>query len=336
MKTFKLYSLSILTVVIGVTLLNFILFSGNVTFHAVKMMLFWTTMYTLVLGFGNAYLAVVLDKFYDWYSQTKLRIWAGVIFTIIYSFLGSILVLLVLLVIPGDIEFADLFSSSLMKRHIFTTLLSIVISLFFHLRGFLIEWKAQVKQNEEIKRKQLESELASLQKQMDAHFLFNSLSVLREVILEDQTLAVRFVEDFSSVYRYIVQKSPEKIVPLKDELTFIRQYIFLHETRFENAIFVNYDLDQCDQAKHVLPLSIQIAVENAITHNVFSDKEPLRIDITCNGASVFVKNNLRPKAKSKGTGMALKNLTSRLNLITDSDIKIERTLEYYQIEIPLV
>lgn len=336
MKNFKLYSLSIIVVVLACTILNMFVYSESVTWHAIKMMLFWTTAYTVVLGFGNAYLAVVLDKFYDWYSQTRLRVWSGIIFTIIYSFLGSVLILVVLLVIPGDVEFSDLFNKSFLQRHVFTTILSMVISLFFHLRGFLIDWKAQVKQNEESKRKQLEAELTSLQKQMDAHFLFNSLSVLREVILEDQKLAAKFVEDFSGVYRYIVQNSSKTTVSLEEELKFIKQYVFLHQTRFEDAIIVNYNLKKCDKGKSILPLSIQIAVENAIRHNVFSDKDPLIIDITCLGETIFIKNNLSVKAESKGAGMALNNLSARIKLLSDRSIKIEQTKLYYQIEIPLL
>lgn len=336
MKSLKKYSLWLAGIVIGVTLFNLMFYSDPITFRHVKMMLLWTFVYTVVLGFGNAFLAQGLDKFYDWYTQTSLRVVSGLVFTIVYSVLGSILVLTIMLVIPGKLEFTELFSAHYLKQHYYTTIISMVVSLFFHLRGFLIEWKVQVKLNEEIKRKQLESELASLQKQMDAHFLFNSLSVLREVILEDQELAARFVEDFSSVYRYIVDNSSKKLVALRDELTFIKQYVFLHETRFEDAIVVNYDLKNCDKTKQVLPLSVQIAIENAIRHNVFSDKDPLIIDITCVGQSIFVKNNLRVKAKSEGAGMALKNLESRLRLMSDRVLNIERTKEYYQVEIPLL
>lgn len=336
MKSLKKYSLWLVGIVLGVTIFNLIFYADPLTFRHAKMMLIWTTVYTVVLGFGNAFLSQGLNAMYDWYSQTRLRVISGIFFTIVYSVLGSILVLTIMLVIPGKIEFSELFNAHYIRQHYYTTIISVVISLFFHLRGFLIEWKAQVKQNEEIKRKQLEAELSSLQKQMDAHFLFNSLSVLREVILEDQELAAKFVEDFSGVYRYIVQNNSKKLVSLKDELSFIKQYIFLHQTRFEDAIQVDFDLKDCDETKQILPLSIQIAVENAIRHNVFSDKDPLRIDITCIGHSIFIKNTLTPKAESEGAGMALNNLKSRLNLITDRNINIERTSSYYQIEIPLV
>ena len=315
MKSIKKYSLWLFGIVIGVTIFNLIFYSDPLTFRHIKMMLIWTTLYTIVLGFGNAYLSHVLNKVYDWYTQTRSRVISGVVFTIIFSMLGSILVLTIMLVIPGKIEFKDMFNSYYLKRHYYTTILSMVISLFFHLRGFLMDWKAQVKLNEENKRKQLEAELSGLQKQMDAHFLFNSLSVLREIILEDQNLAAKFVEDFSGVYRYIVQSSAKKKVPLKEEIAFIKQYIFLHQTRFEDAIFVNYNLNDCDDRKEILPLSIQIAVENAIRHNVFSEKEPLVINITCIGNAIFVKNNLNIKAQTEGAGMALKKFGSKNRFI---------------------
>lgn len=336
MKSFKKYSLWLIGIVVGVTVFNLLFFADTVSLSYIKTMLMWTSVYTMVLGFGNAYLAVVLNHFFDWYKQTRLRVWSGIVFAIIYSVIGSILVLTIMLVLPGKIEFADLFKDHYLKQHYYTTIISLVISLFFHLRGFLIDWKAQVKLNEEAKRNQLEAELSSLQKQMDAHFLFNSLSVLRELILEDQNLAAKFVEDFSGVYRYIVQNVGQKLVSLKDELDFIKQYTFLYQTRFEDAIVVNYDFKDCDETKMLLPLSIQIAIENAIRHNVFSDKTPLIIDITCLGGSVFIKNNICIKAQSEGSGMALKNLEARIALISDRNLHIERTKAHYQIEIPLL
>ncbi len=336
MKSLRKYTLWLVGIIIGFTVFNLLFSKEEVNYSNIISMLTWTALYTFILGFGNGFLAHILNKYYDWYKDTTKRVIAAVIYTIIYSFIGSVIVLTIMLVIPGKVQFIDLFKPRFINQHIVTTVISMVISLFFHLRGFLIDWKAQVKQNEEIKRKQLEYELASLQKQMDAHFLFNSLSVLREVILEDQELATRFVEDFSGVYRYIVQNSSKTRVSLGEELAFIKQYIFLHETRFEDAIVVTYDLKQCDETKQILPLSVQIAVENAIRHNVFSDKAPLKIDITCIGGSIFVKNNLNIKAKSEGAGMALKNLRSRLELISERNIHIERTQAYYQIEIPFV
>ncbi len=335
MKSFKKYTLWLLGIVFGVTAFNLLFFSDNINLHKVIMMLKWTSMYTIVLGFGNGYLAEVLNKVYDWYTETRLRVWSGILCTILYSVFGSILVLTIMLVLPGSIPFEDLFKPRYINQHFYTTIISMVISLFFHLRGFLIDWKAQVKLNEESKRTALEAKLISLQKQMDAHFLFNSLSVLREVILEDQELAAKFVEEFSGVYRYIVQNSSKQLVKLEEELDFIQQYIFLHQTRFEDAIFVSYNLNDCMESKEILPLSIQIAVENAIRHNNFSEKHPLFIDINCTGESVLVKNNRSPKADSDGAGVALKNLKARIGLISNKQLKIDRSKSDYQIEIPL-
>lgn len=335
MKSLKKYSLYLLIIATVITCFNLFLFSETWSVKNFATMFLWCIMYTVVLGFGNAYMAKILNEKYDWYYNTKMRVFTGFVCTILYSIFGSLFIFYIMLVVFGNLNISELFSARALTQHTNTTILSLVISMFFHLRGFLVDWKNQVKTIEELKRKQVESKLEGLQKQMDAHFLFNSLSVLREIIEEDKNLAGEFVESFADVYRYIVDFGSNKTVTLKQELDFIKDYIFLHQTRFEEALQVNFVLQDCDENKNILPLALQTAVENAIKHNVFNAKSPLVIDIVCLGQSIYVKNNVNLKMNTSGSGSGLKNLNDRLQLLNQKSLVMENNGETYQLEIPL-
>jgi len=336
MKSLKKYIFFLLIFAILITCFNLLLFSESWTLKNTANMFLWCIMYTAVLGLGNAFLAQFLNNKYDWYSRTNTRIIVGIIYTILYSMIGAFSILFIMLYLFGDLQFSDLFSARSLTSYYYTTLLSIVISMFFHLRGFLIDWKAKFRQVEELKRKETEFKLASLQKQMDAHFLFNSLSVLREVVEEDQKLAGEFVEKFADVYRYIVDFGSNQTVLLKQELDFIKDYIFLHQTRFEGGLKVNFVLNNCDESKKILPLALQTAVENAIKHNVFNKKSPLVIDVVCTRQSIYVKNNVNLKMNTIGSKSGLQNLSDRLKLMNQNGLEIDHSNGHFKLEIPLL
>lgn len=336
MKLKKKYAFVLLIISIVITLFNMFLFSENWTLANFANMFLWCLMYTSILGFGNALGAEYLNNKFDWYYQTSIRVFIGIVFTVLYSFLGAFVIMYVMLVVFDDYSFSELLSIRALSQYVLTTKISVFISLFFHLRGFLMDWKRQVKTIEELKRKQIESKLEGLQKQMDAHFLFNSLSVLREIIDEDKKLAGEFVESFADVYRYIVEYGSCKTVPLKQELNFIKDYVFLHEARFENSIKVKYFLDNCDQEKRIPPLALQTAVENAIKHNVFSITHPLEIEISCIGDAISIQNNVNLKMNVKGSGTGLRNLNDRLILLGKSKSVVKTDGKVYRIEIPLI
>lgn len=298
--------------------------------------LLWSMQYTLLLGFGNGYLSDRLNKKFSWMKQLKMRIFTGVIVTIVYSFFVAVFIAWIMLVLRRGLPFEILWGDRSISGYIEIIKWSLIISLVFHLRGFILAFKEQIKKNEALKIAKLESEVLALQKQMDAHFLFNSLSVLKELIYTDKELANEYLDRFADVYRYITQNNEKNLVKLEDELEFAEKYLFMQETRFEEALDIQIERKAIEMSQEILPLSIQIGIENALRHNTFSMKYPLKIRIYFYENNIVIENNIQQRSDSSGTGIGLKNLKKRSEIITKRPIKIIQENGIFALQIPLL
>lgn len=167
----------------------------------------------------------------------------------------------------------------------------------------------------------LEKELSQirfevLKSQINPHFMFNSLNVLSGLIDSDIKKAQQFIDEFSHVYRYVLETIEQPVISLEKELDFMRSYLFLQQIRYGDMLSYSVNIP-AHLLKSVLPpLSLQVVLENAIKHNIINRSKPLRIDIYHADFSLVVKNNIQPKISSgKSTGLGLKNLVKRYALI---------------------
>ncbi len=132
------------------------------------------------------------------------------------------------------------------------------------------------------------AELQALKLQIDPHFIFNNLSVLSELILEDQQLGYEYSEKFARVYRYLLVNSKKDIIAVEEELKFLDSYIFLIEKRIGEGVIFKIDVQEEYKSMYTLPLSLQLLVENAIKHNQTSKANPLEIHVYTNSESELV------------------------------------------------
>ncbi|KUJ61408.1 histidine kinase [Flavobacteriaceae bacterium CRH] len=157
-------------------------------------------------------------------------------------------------------------------------------------------------ENEKINKEKALIQLQQLKDQINPHFLFNSLNSLYMLIDSDTTIARKFTLNLSKIYRYLINPPLQNIVTLQEELLFIEKYIFLQQTRFkEEFIFTINNIDnESVLAKKVPYLAFQIAIENAIKHNIASDENPLTITIDIKEDEVIIINNLNEKRSFGG------------------------------------
>lgn len=180
-------------------------------------------------------------------------------------------------------------------------------------------------------------QLEVLKAQIDPHFMFNNFSILSELIVEDSTLAERFLENLSSVYRYVIQNLKRDTVPISEELAFLRSYIYLIGMRYEDAIRIDVD-ERLEQAcGQVPPVSFQLLVENAIKHNQLSVCQPLHIHIFQEGSYIVVENDLRPvSSKLSSTGIGQQNIAERYSLLCKEKPIIEKSEHSYTVKLPII
>jgi sensor histidine kinase YesM len=202
---------------------------------------------------------------------------------------------------------------------------------------FFKNWKKSAVQQEELKRAHLALQYQSLKDQVRPHFLFNSLSSLATLINTDTKKATQFVHKLSDVYRYVLEQRENELVPLKEDLKFMEDYIFLQKIRFGDNLQVENKLE-VDLNRLVIPLSLQMLVENAIKHNEISREHPLVIGITSTGnGHVIVKNNLQRREVSETSlGTGLENLRKQITYFSSDPMLVLEEANAFIVRMPTV
>lgn len=219
---------------------------------------------------------------------------------------------------------------------------------------FFTKYRQSSLDRERLAKENMHSQLAVLKQQMNPHFLFNSLNTLVNIIPEDSSKATLFTQRLSACYRRILEWRHKELITLQDEVQALQDYIFLMQTRFEDKLSVRWYWGagtqvQCEgedqrvdvpaeyRGYRIVPLSIQLLVENAIKHNIVSQDEPLRIDITFANNRITVSNslNLRSGRSLDSTGWGHQNLKARYEMVTEAEVSIRQTKELYEVSIPV-
>jgi len=135
----------------------------------------------------------------------------------------------------------------------------------------------------------------------------------------------------------VLEQRENELVPLKEDLKFMEDYVFLQKIRFGNNLQIDNVLE-LDLNRLVIPLSLQMLVENAIKHNEVSSERPLVITIrsTIRG-HVIVENNLQRKEISEpGLGSGLENLRKQLAYFTKDPLLVEEDAQKFIVRMPTV
>lgn len=187
-----------------------------------------------------------------------------------------------------------------------------------------------------LEKDKAESQLAALKAQINPHFLFNSFNTLITVIEEDPKTAVEYVENLSDFYRKIIQLRNKDLISIQEEIELVKNYGFLLEKRYGDNFHMKIHLN--GEVFSIVPLTLQILVENAVKHNIISKNKPLTIDIQMeNDEYISVSNNLQRKlTQEKSTHFGLQSLVQRYDLVDGKKVKVEETEEHFKIWIPII
>ena len=175
-----------------------------------------------------------------------------------------------------------------------------------------------------------------LKNQLNPHFLFNSLNTLQSLIEIDKEKAKDYVQELSKVLRYSLQN--QEVVTLEEEIRLANSFCKLMEIRYGDNLKFDFNFDDYIMSYQIIPLSLLVLLENAIKHNVISDKQPLTIYVfNCAlDDSLVVLNSIQPKLDdSRGNGIGLANLSERYRLKWNTDIIIHNDRGEFAVEIKL-
>ncbi|MFB6454170.1 sensor histidine kinase [Chitinophaga sp. Hz27] len=202
----------------------------------------------------------------------------------------------------------------------------------------IVNWRNEALKAAQLKQIAAEAELQSLKLQLDPHFVFNNLSVLSELILEDQQLGYEYSENFAKIYRYLLVNSKKNILTLAEEIKFLNAYVFLLKQRLGQGVLFDINIDNDYYNLQLPPLTLQLLVENALKHNKTTKNEPLTITIRSNDRQqLIVENSLNPLERTApGSGIGLNNITRRYALMDAPLPEIYQDEKIFSVTVPLL
>ncbi|MCP1994599.1 sensor histidine kinase [Flavobacterium sp. HSC-61S13] len=219
------------------------------------------------------------------------------------------------------------------------------VNSFYNSFLFFEQWKSKVIESNQLellshqlKQNALQAELEVLKLQLDPHFLFNNFSILTQLIETDQKSAQEFLSNLSRMYRYILTTGKKDVVTLEEELKFVEMYFHLIKIRHGQSIHLSVKITNSDKTKGIPPVTLQLLLENAIKHNISTIKQPLYMSIeSLGGGYISVKNNLQAiHIDYKTTGMGLKNIHERYQLLQSTKPEIIINENSFIIKLPLL
>lgn len=212
------------------------------------------------------------------------------------------------------------------------------IALLYAIPFFLFQkWVETMKEEFRLKEQNLIFQNETLKSQINPHFLFNSLNTLNSLINNEVEIANQFVGKLSLIYRYILDNSTSTKILLKKEIDFIRDYFYMHQIRNEGKINLNINIKENEYCYDILPVSLQLLVENAIKHNMATAEKPLVIHIYLEDGYIVVNNNIQKMATQiVSTKIGLKNLNERVRLVTGKEIIISASEDKFIVKVPIM
>lgn len=217
------------------------------------------------------------------------------------------------------------------------TVISLVIFYFYNKTLISNNWIKSIEKNEELKRENLLAKYEALKNQVNPHFLFNNLNTLSGMVEQKSELATDFIRKLSDIYRYVLEQNNKELVSINDELKFVDDYIFLSKMRFGEGLIFNSNITK-GQTFQVIPLGIQMLVENAIKHNIISDDMPLKIEIGTEDNFVIVRNNLQKKKTivSGKEPLGLENLKKRYAYFSSALVEVSESESNFIVKLPII
>ena len=228
----------------------------------------------------------------------------------------------------------------------------IVLSYFYYIRVYKDDFNGYLQQEKELKillitpffvvlfswmyqqwkwlktveSKRSKAELSLLKSQINPHFFFNTLNNLYGLTVEKSDDAPKVVLKLSEMMRYTIYMGKEDLVPLKEEIAYLKNYIALHRIRYQKTVAITFNHSEDSNCK-IAPLLYIIPLENAFKHGVegFTDDAYVHMSLHTKAGVIYfeIKNNFEADVLHRSAGIGLDNLKQRLQLIYPNKHQIE-------------
>ncbi|WP_373519307.1 2TM domain-containing protein [Pricia sp.] len=294
-------------------------------------------MYSVIIYMANAYLFIYLLKEFDKKLFGPKSFPISLIGTVTVSLAALFFSRFIHRTVLEGMPVKEFWAKESLGYYWVSMVITLVVSVIFYV-FFYYKYRQESKFKEQkIIAGTASAKFDALKNQLDPHFLFNSLNVLTSLIEENPQQAQKFTTSLSKVYRYVLEQKNKDLVSVDEELQFAKTYIELLKMRFEGSIVFDIpDASQDPEAK-IVPLSLQLLLENAVKHNIVTASKPLHIRVFEEDGGLVVYNNLQEKQTvKKSSGVGLRNIQQRYGILTDKTVEIEKKDSDFRVRLPIL
>jgi len=301
----------------------------------------WLTncIFSVALGLPMMYLnALITSRFgkkISWEMNPGKRIASTLGVVIVLSIVLTILINYIFIYRIQAVSFTQFLRTTLSLLLLQILIIIYIFSVITAIE-FFRKWREGLIKQQSLQRKAIELQLETLKNQVNPHFLFNSLNTLTSLVHKDADKAVQFIIQLSDIYRYALENKNKPTVPWPVEKKFVENYMSMQQIRFSGNIAVS--MDTGGEGKfEVIPLSVQMLVENAIKHNIITSDDPLEIAIYVENDFLVVRNKLQLKSSveySENIGLA--NIKQQYEILAGKKVDVSREGGFFTVKLPLI
>lgn len=297
----------------------------------------YTVLYTFSIFIANSFMFQYLDRVFQKDRFSKKRLFIGFFSSFVLSVLVIFLLRFFVDVFINKISVQEFMENERASNYVFSLVITFFVAISIYAFYFYKAYQESKVKEQKIIAGTANAKFESLKNQIDPHFLFNSLNVLSSLIEENPENAQRFTTSLSKVYRYVLEQKDKELVSLEEELAFAKIYMNLLKMRFENSLFYELPEAAINPEAKVVPLSLQLLLENTVKHNIASEQKPLHIRIFIDGDYLVIQNDFQKKeTMNDRKGVGLQNIVDRYHIITNRKVLIEQNEKEFTVKIPIL
>jgi two-component system, LytTR family, sensor kinase len=283
---------------------------------------------------GNTLISRTVTSKYPWKIKPSKTLTIDILFSVTYTALAIIAINVLFYKYFFKVSIAANFKQIIIEIIIEMAIAWLITSIYLT-RNFFIHYRDAIVREEGYNREALSLQYETLKSYVNPHFLFNSLSVLSSLVEKDAAKSQLFIRQLSDIYRYVLDQKDKELVPLETELEFAQSYINLHKIRHSDNLQVEINVP--NRAGYIVPLSMQILLENAFKHNIISEEDPLEVKIWRDGNYMVIRNKLQVRKVIKASpGTGLVTIVKRYEFLTSKPVGIVDDDGFYTVEIPIL
>jgi sensor histidine kinase YesM len=304
------------------------------------MAIFLNILYGLIIGLtialGSGFISRKIFKSDKLYENPTRYFMIAILSIMLYIIVSIVIVNYLWFKITQGISFSELLQRSFAFYMLGSQLiLGLVIYLIILSSKFVNDLNQYYKRIAEMEMQLSTYRYDTLKNQLNPHFLFNALNTLSGLIYIDADKADEFTHRLSKLYRYVLDVQKEEVVLLERELNLANDFLYLNNIRFNNQINTTFSIQ--DKEVYVVPMALQLLLENVIKHNSVNEKHPIHIDISTDDNFLIVKNSVRLKTeKEPSHELGLNNLRELYALLSNQSISIENSDTHFTVKLPLL